>query len=86
MGHQARFGPPPPVSAQNPIWSPGARWPKATRCSPHPLLGTGRAGGIDPPGQATENRLDDHPGPAGSSTTPTTSWPGTKGKLTMSSK
>ncbi len=57
-------------------------------------LGAERA---DVAGGATEHRLDDRPGArsaAGvrrgrsrrSSSTPTTSWPGTKGKLTMSSK
>ena len=54
----------------------------------------------DAAGDAAEHRLDHHPGArrrapsspalgvgaAASSTTPTTSWPGTKGKLTSSSK
>ncbi len=58
-------------------------------------LGAGRAGRDDAAGDAAEHGLDHHPGRrrrhppvgrAGASITPTTSWPGTKGKLTMSSK
>ena len=57
----------------------------------------GGAGRLDPSGRAAEHRLQHDPGcppparapsapTASSATVPTTSWPGTKGKETMSSK
>ena len=70
---------------------PGCR---TVRCGPSR---TGGRGGGCARGAQPEHRLDDGPGARGrargrrsrcrpSSSTPTTSWPGTKGKLTRSSK
>ena len=77
---------PPPVSLQNPICRPGARWPKATRSHP-PVRPSAHAahGGTMP--RATQPRTGSITTRASvSSRVPTTSWPGTKGKLTTSSK
>ena len=89
---------PPPVSAQKPVWRPGARWPKATR-SQSPVRPAAQAGqgGSMPRAAQPEHRLDHHPGARrqrravgarspSSSSVPTTSWPGTNGKLTRCSK
>ena len=72
--------------------SPNATLPHRPVC-PARTVGAERA---DVAGGTAEDRLDDRPGARGqsrpawsvppSSRTPTTSWPGTKGKLTMSSK
>ncbi len=77
---------PPPVSVQNPIWSPGARRPKATRSHP-PVAPSAHAaqGGTMP--RATQPRTGSiTTRESVSSRVPTTSCPGTKGKLTTSSK
>jgi len=68
MGHEAgRVTPAAGIGAEEPICSPGAivaeRDPLATA---HPAVGTGRAGGIDAPGDASEHRLHHDPGSAGS--------------------
>ena len=88
---------PPPVSAQKPVCRPGSRCPKA-RLPQWPVRPCGAAGAerVDVPRGAAEDRLDHGPVPGArvrpawsvppSSRTPTTSWPGTKGKLTRSSK
>ena len=62
---------PPPVSAQKPVWIPGARCPKAM-CSQSPVWPPAHDGAqrLDPPGPAAEHRLDDHPGAAGASSVP----------------
>ncbi len=88
---------PPPVSVQNPVWSPGSSAPKAMLPQrpvwpdPHCTQGGSMWRGAQPstgsitarvPGASVRPEASTPP----SSSTPTTSWPGTNGKLTMSSK
>jgi len=88
---------PPPVSAQKPVWMPGARCPKAV-CSQSPVRPTAHAGqgGSIPRARQPSTGWITTREPAGngapsapvasSSSVPVTSWPGTNGKLTRGSK
>ena len=75
---------PPPVSAQNPVCSPGLRWPADQSFTViGPPGGTGRHGGSMPRTRQCSTASTTTLRP--SSASPTTSCPGTNGKLTIGS-
>ena len=86
MGDQTRGAQPPPVEQQNPVWMPGSRCAGGEVGVVVAVAGRGaverRARSRGPRGRAPARARRGVP----SSSSPTTSWPGTNGKLTQSSK
>ena len=76
---------PPPVLQQKPVCRPGSTLPKAKRSHPpRSPLAQATHTGLMP--RATQPRTGSSTTLRSSSVSATTSWPGTKGKLTIGSK